>query len=118
MKKSNFAVIRELKVILRRIDRLREGFGLEKDAAVEAQDIKSLEDLRERSRSHYRLRLSGLSRRALMLRRNIFPDQAGREEAEDLAEACRREAAGLDAHLVSTPSRLLRALGSNDPDGE
>lgn len=111
MKKSNFEVIQSLKVVMRRINRLREGFRLEKEEALQSPGIETLEGLRDRCRIHYRVRLADCSREVLRLRRRISPDLPAREEAEDLAETCRREAAELDAHLVSAPSRLIRALG-------
>lgn len=111
MKKSNFEVIQSLKVVLRRIHRLAEGFRLEKEEALQIPGIDGLESLRRRCRVHYRLRLADCSREVLRLQRRISSDLPAREEAEDLAETCRREAAGLDAHLVSAPCRLIRARG-------
>ncbi len=109
MKKSNFAVIEELKVMMRQMDRLREGFRIEKEEAIQDSGAEPLEKFRRRAQSYYRMRLAGFSREILRIRRSISSDLPAREEAEDLAEICRRQALELDAHLVSTPSRLLRA---------
>ncbi|MBN2586258.1 MAG: hypothetical protein JXA64_00330 [Candidatus Fermentibacteraceae bacterium] len=109
MKKSNFAVIEELKVMLRQMDRLLEGFRIEKEEAVQDSGTEPLEKLRRRAQSYYRMKLAGFSREILRLRHLISADLPAREEAEDLAETCRQRALELDAHLVSTPSRLLRA---------
>lgn len=108
MKKSNLAVIEAIKVILRQMDRLREGFRIEKEEALGKPGAQPLEDLRERSRSFYRVRLAELSRELAGLRHSISPDLPAREEAEDLAENCLRQSRELETHLISTPSRLLR----------
>ncbi|MFO8184128.1 MAG: hypothetical protein R6U39_08150 [Candidatus Aegiribacteria sp.] len=111
MKKSNFEVIQSLKIVLRRVHRLAEGFRLEKEEALQSPGTEGLEDLRRRSRVHYRIRLADCSREVLRLQRRISSDLPAREEAEDMAETCRREVAELDAHLVSAPNRLIRARG-------
>jgi hypothetical protein len=118
MKKSNFAVIEELKLMMRQMDRLREGFRIEKEEAMQDSGTEPLEKLRRRAQSYYRMRLAGFSREILRIRRSISSDLPAREEAEDLAEICRRQALDLDAHLVSTPNRLLRARreGSSGDD--
>lgn len=116
MKKSNFEVIQSLKVVLRRIHRLAEGFRLEKEDALQSPGIEGLEGLRRRCRVHYRLRLADCSREVLRLRRRISSDLPAREEADDLAETCRREAAELDAHFVSAPNRLIRTRGGESDE--
>ena len=108
MKKSNLAVIEAIKVILRQMDRLREGFRIEKEEALGKPGVQPLEDLRERARSFYRVRLAELSRELAGLRHSISPDLPAREEAEDLADNCLRQSRELETHLISTPSRLLR----------
>ncbi len=108
MKSSNFEVIDELKLVLKRMDRLREGFRLEKDSVLMNTDTGELEKLRERSRSMYQMEMAEYQRDIGSLKRSITSDQPGMEEAEDLSELCAKEAASLLAHLVSTPNRLLR----------
>jgi hypothetical protein len=109
MKKSNFAVIQSLKVIQRRMERLREGFRLEKEEALRLSGTQPLEELRSRAKSFYRVRLAGLSREVMRLRNSISTELPAREEAEDLADACAKQLLELDAHFVSAPSRLMRA---------
>ncbi len=110
MKKSNTAVIEELKLVLKFMKRLREGFRLEKEKALENSDIESLKKLRERSKFIYQIRMTECLRDIIMLRNSISSDQPMMEEADDLAELCRREAMQLKAHMSSTPNRLIRAI--------
>jgi hypothetical protein len=114
MKKSNLAVIEAMKVVLRQMDRLREGFRIEKEEALGKPGAESLEELRERARSFYRVRLAELSRELARLRQSISSDLPAREEAEDLAEICRRQSQELESHLISAPNRLLRSR-NEDP---
>ena len=108
MKNDNSAVIEELKLVRKRMDRLREGFRLEKENALEHPDIKVLEKLRERSKSVYQMKVVEYSRDIRRLERCISSDQPGKEEADDLSKLCTKEAASLLAHLVSAPNRLMR----------
>ncbi|MCK4806138.1 MAG: hypothetical protein KAT09_00755 [Candidatus Aegiribacteria sp.] len=108
MKNNNSAVIEKLKLVRKRMNRLREGFRLEKESALEDPDIMELEKLRERSKSIYQMEMVEYSRDIKMLKRNINSDQSKMEEAEDLSELCMKEAASLLAHFVSAPNRLIR----------
>ena len=110
MKKSNSAIIEKLKLILRRMNRLGEGFRLEKEKALEKSDIEALEKLRERSKFIYQIRISEYSRDIVRLKNCISSAQSGMEEADDLAELCRSEAMQLKAHISSTPNRLIRVF--------
>ncbi len=109
MKKTNSAIIVKLKLILRSMDRLREGFRLEKESALEGPDTGELEKLRERSKSVYQMEIVEYARDIRRLKRSIDSDQAGLEEAEDMAELCAKEAAAIHAHFVSSPNRLIRS---------
>lgn len=117
MKKSNFAVIAALKVVSRQIGRLREGFRLEKEEALSGEGDLALEELRERSKTHYRPELAGLVRETQRLRRSIDPLQPAVEEAEDLVDSCVRQAEELRMHLVSAPNRLIRATSAEEGPG-
>jgi len=118
MKSDNSVIIEEFELILRSLDRIREGFRIEKEAALAAGSIEALERLRERSKSVYVIKLKDNMRNATRLRNGISPDLPGMEAAEDLAERCMEEAAGLNAHLVSAPNRLIRVFLSGDAAGE
>lgn len=118
MKKDNFAVIEALKILSRQIGRLREGFRIEKEEALSEEGEMTLEELRERARTHYRLELAGISRQVQRLRSRIDSELPAMEEAQDLAETCRRDAEELSAHLVATPSRLIRSATVADHSGE
>jgi len=108
MKIHNSAVIEELKLVRRRMERLREGFRLEKENALKASDIMELEKLRDRSKYIYQMEIVECLRDTRRLKLLITSDQAGMEEADDLSELCRKEAVSLFAHLVSAPNRLIR----------
>lgn len=114
MKKSNTAVIEELKLVLKFMKRLREGFRIEKEKALENHDIESLKKLRERSKFIYQISINEYLREITMLRNSISSDQPTMEEADDLAELCRREAMQLKAHISSTPNRLIRAIKAGE----
>lgn len=115
MKKDNSAVIRRLELALKTIGRIREGFRIEKEDLFPRPSMDDLEHLRERSRTFYRLKLAQVAREAARLKKQIDSDQAGMEEAQDLARECEAEAKKLKAHLVSTPNRLIRAYGTGGP---
>lgn len=108
MKNDNSVIIEELKLIRRRMERLREGFRLEKENGLEVPNILKLEKLRERSKSVYQMEVIEYSRDIRRLERYISSDQPGKEEADDLSKLCMKEAASLLAHLVSAPNRLMR----------
>ncbi len=108
MNKTNSFVIEELRLILRHMSRLAESFRLEKERALRTADIKELEKLRERSKSIYMFEIAEHSREIRRLKRFIRSDQPGMEEADDLAEVCKKEADDLLTHIVSTPNRLIR----------
>ncbi|OPL18150.1 MAG: hypothetical protein AVO35_06500 [Candidatus Aegiribacteria sp. MLS_C] len=114
MKKGNFAVIEALKVVFRQIGRLGEGFRIEKEEALSGEGDLTLEDLRERSKTRYRLELAELVRETQRLRRSIDRLQPAMEEAEDLVDSCLRAAEELRMHLVSAPNRLIRAISAAD----
>lgn len=116
MKNSNSAIIKELKFVQKRVNRLSESFRLEKEKVLENPDIGKLEKLRQRSRVVYQMKLAEYSRDIGRLKRCISLDQSGMEEADDLAELCRYESASLLAHLVSTPNRLIRIYKSRDSE--
>lgn len=111
MIKSNLSVIERLRIVRKRIDRLRVGFGLEKEDVLADPSPGALNEFRERSRSFYVIRLAGLRREILRLSCSISPELPGMEEAEDMVKACMEEAADLRAQFVATPSRLIRSLG-------
>ncbi len=108
MKIHNSAVIENLKLVRKRMERLGESFRLTKESALEDSNGKALERLRERSKSVYQMRIVECLREIRGLKLLITPDQPGMEAAEDLAELCRKEGESLFAHLVSTPNRLIR----------
>ncbi|GEM_PF-2910554 len=108
--RSNFEVIEEFKFLLRQLERLREGFRLEKESALDENEEMTLEDLLERSRSHYRMKLAGISRRIRRLRGYVSQDRPAWEEAVDISEECVRKAKKLDAYFTATPHRLIRAM--------
>lgn len=110
MKKNNTAVIEELKLVLKFMKRLREGFRIEKEKAHENSDIESLKKFRERSKSIYQIKMNECLREIVMLRNSISLDQPMMKEADNLAELCRREAMQLKAHMSSTPNRLIRVI--------
>ncbi|MCD4776764.1 MAG: hypothetical protein K8S15_12030 [Candidatus Aegiribacteria sp.] len=114
MKKSNSALIEELKFVLKRMNRLREAFRIEKEEALENTDIESLKKLRERSKFIYQLSINECLREITMLKNCISSDQPGMEEADDLAELCRSEAMQLKAHISSAPNRLIRAIKARE----
>ncbi|MEN8208362.1 MAG: hypothetical protein ABFR50_03835 [Candidatus Fermentibacteria bacterium] len=114
MKNDNSAIMEELKLVLKRLGRLREKFRLSKESALEDFDIKSLENLRERSKSIYQVEAIGYMRDIKGLKLRISSDQSGMEEADDLAELCRKEAASLLMHLVSAPNRLIRVFRAEE----
>lgn len=109
MKASNDRVMESMKLLLKTVSRIRDGFELEKLDALDSDSMKALEDLRDRSRTFYRLRLAAAHRELLQLRVRIRSDQPGREAAEDLLRQCLKAMSDLEAHLVSAPSRLIRA---------
>jgi hypothetical protein len=115
MKNSNIAVIEALKLVLKRMDRLREGFRLEKEAVLERPDVIGLETLMDRSRNLYRIRLADCRREMLILGRRISQDLPAWEDAKDLFDQCEAFYRDLEAHLVSTPHRLLRVYRDGLP---
>jgi hypothetical protein len=117
MKKTNFEVMDALRVLLRRVDRIREGFRLQKEDALEEGDLRKLEELRQRSRVYFRTRLAQCRREMLALGMSMSSELPAFEETQDMFERCRQEIADLDAHLVSTPSRLLRVYGEESASG-
>ena len=108
MKIHNSAVIQELKLVRKRMERLGESFRLSKESALEDSDSEALEKLRERSKSVYQMEIAECLRDIRRLKLLITSDQPGMEAADDLAELCREEGESLFAHLVSTPNRLIR----------
>lgn len=116
MKKDNSAVISRLELALKTIERIREGFRIEKEDLLPNPSMDDLQQLRERSKTYYRLKLAGVARDVARLKRQIDSDQAGMEEAQDLARECKTAAEKLKAHLVSTPNRLIRACRNNIPE--
>jgi hypothetical protein len=108
MKIDNSAVIEELKLVRKRMERLGESFRLSKESALEDSDAEALEKLRERSKSVYQMEIAECLRDIRMLKLLITSDQPGMEAADDLAELCRKEGQSLFAHLVSAPNRLIR----------
>jgi len=116
MKKDNVAVIKELKLIIKRMERLRESFRLEKEEALKEPDISVLAKFRERSRSLYLISVAECSREITRLGHCISSDQPGMEEADDLVKFCRKEAMHLAAHLTSTPNRLIRVFKTGDTE--
>ncbi len=121
MKTNNSAVIEELKLVWRRINRLREGFRLAKESALEAPDMMKLEKLRERSKSIYQMEILEYFRDIRRLKLLITSDQPGIEKADELLELCSKEAASLLTHLVSAPNRLIRiykAGGLSESEGD
>lgn len=108
MKIHNSAVIEELKLVRKLINRIRESFRLSKESALEDSNLEKLEKLRERSKSIYQMEIIECLRDIRSLKLLITSDQPGMEEADDLSELCRKEAASLHAHLVSAPNRLIR----------
>ncbi|MBD3278913.1 MAG: hypothetical protein GF388_11490 [Candidatus Aegiribacteria sp.] len=112
MKKDNSAVIRRLELALKTVNRIREGFRIEKEDLLPDPSMDDLLQLRERSKSYYRLKLAEVARDVARLKRQIDSDQAGMEEAQDLTRECEAAAKKLKAHLVSTPNRLIRAYGN------
>lgn len=110
MKIHNSAVIEELKLVRKRMDRLRESFRLSKESALEDLNLDKLEKLRERSKSVYQMEIIECLRDMNRLKLLINSDQPGMEEADDLAELCREEGSSLFAHLVSAPNRLIRVF--------
>ena len=108
MKNHNSAVIEELNLVRKRMNRLGESFRLSKESALEDSDIEKLEKLRERSKSIYQMEIIECLRDIRRLKLLITPDLSGMEEADDLSELCRKEAADLFAHFVSAPNRLIR----------
>lgn len=108
MKNDNSAIIEKLKLVRKRMERLREGFRLEKESAIENPDIWKLENLRERSKSIYQMEVAEYMRDIRRLKLLITSDQSGMEEAHDMSELCTKEAASILAHLVSAPNRLIR----------
>lgn len=108
MKSNNSGIIKELKFVRKCMDRLREGFRLEKENALECPDIIKLEKLRERAKSIYQMEIVECLRDVRRLKLLISADQPGMEEADDLSELCMQEAYSLLAHLVSAPNRLVR----------
>lgn len=107
-------MIEELRSVLKHMNRLREGFRIEKEKALENNDIGSLKKLRERSKFVYQMDITECLREITMLKNCISSDQPGMEEADDLAELCRKEAMQLKAHMSSTPNRLIRAIKAGE----
>jgi len=114
MKIHNSEIIEELKLVRKRMNRLREGFRLSKESALENSDLEELEKLRERSKSIYQIEIIECLRDIRRLKLIISSDQPGMEEADDLSELCRKEAASLYAHLVSAPNRLIRVCKAEE----
>ena len=114
MKIHNSEIIEELKLVRKRMNRLREGFRLSKESALENSDLEELEKLRERSKSIYQIEIIECLRDIRRLKLIIASDQPGMEEADDLSELCRKEAASLYAHLVSAPNRLIRVCKAEE----
>ena len=108
MKIHNSAIIEELKLVRKRMDRLRESFRLSKESALKDPDMHVLEKLRERSKSVYQIEIIECLRDIRKLKLLISSDHPGMEEAEDLSELCSKEASSLLAHMVSAPNRLIR----------
>ncbi len=108
MKIHNSAVIEELKLVRKRMERLGESFRLSKESALEDSDADALEKLRERSKSVYQMEIIECLRDVRRLKLLITSDQPEMEAADDLAELCRKEGGSLFAHLVSAPNRLIR----------
>jgi len=111
MKLSNRRILERAELLLKTVGRIRDGFDLEKQDVLGSNTMEALEKLRERSRSFYTLRLAEVRRELLQLKTRISSDQPEREAAEDLLRQSLKAVSDLDAHLVSAPSRLIRARG-------
>ena len=112
MRNANIRVAEELRFLLKQMKRIRETFRLHKEEALAKSDLKELHNLRELSRTKYQQKLRDIFRNVKKLSCMINMDEPGGEEAEDLlidAENVFRE---LQAHLISTPNRLIRVFKS------
>lgn len=112
MRNANIRVAEELRLLLKQIERIRESFRLQKEEALTKSDLKELHNLRELSRTKYQPKLRDIFRDVRKLSCKINLDEPGGEEAEDLvidADIVFRE---LQAHLISTPNRLIRVFRS------
>lgn len=109
---SNHRILEELGLALREMERVRESFRLAKEEALQGGGIEDLLRLRERSRSHFQVRLRDLDRGVRRLAASLRADQPGLEEAEETAAEAGQLFAEILAHLEATPNRLLRALRS------
>ena len=116
MKRSNSAIIQELKLLLKHMDRIRESYRLEKEYVLQDPDIVDLKKFRERSKAVYQIEIAGYARDIRRLRRKLSPNEPGLEEAQELIQHCSAETARLQMHFASTPSRLLRVYRSRNSD--
>ena len=112
MRKANIRAVEELKLLLKQMERIREGFRLQKDEVLEKKDLKELYILRELSKSKYQPMLRDIFRDIRKLSCTIVFDEPGGEEAEDLIIEAEKVFMDLQAHLISAPSRLIRAFKS------
>jgi len=132
MDDANARTIEEIGTAVREMERVLEGFRLEKEDALQAGGTAALQALRERSRTHHQVLLRDLERTVRTLAARIRTDGPGAEEAEEAAAAACSLAGEILAHLASAPSRLLRAFRTGgmrslrepepeegpDPDGD
>ncbi len=112
MRNANIKIIEELRFLIKQMKRIRESFRLQKEEALAKSDLKELRNLREFSRTICQPKMRDIFRYVRRLSCMIKLDEPGIEEAEDLlidAEVIFRE---LQAHLVSTPNRLIRVFRS------
>lgn len=110
--KTNTEIIEDLKVLQKCMAREGEGFRLIKDEVLLKPDMNGLLRLRELARTRYQSTLRDIFRDLRELGSSISPDESGWEEVSDLLTEVERDLKELQAHMVSTPSRLIRLLKS------
>ncbi len=107
----------ELAFLLKSLERLEEGFQLEKDQALSA-GLKEAEAFRERCRAHYQVRASEIAARARQLRYSAARAGALTDEMNSLADMIEAGASEASARFSGTPNRLVRNMKRAEKEEE
>jgi hypothetical protein len=107
----------ELDFLLKALERLEEGFQLEKDQALSA-GLKEAEAFRDRCRAHYQVRVSEIAARARQIRYSASRAGILTAEMEEQAGIIETAASEASARFSGTPNRLVRNMKSAEKEEE
>lgn len=101
----------ELDYLARYLNRLDEGFQLEKEEALKS-GLKEMTEFRDRCRSHYQLRVGQVRTRLRQLRHTARRADVLEAEMEDTLRVLGIRCREALARYSGTPNRLIRVMKS------